>query len=269
MNRAISLRIRSINQLITKLDQRIQQQQQQQVTRKGPTPNISTSTYSTIDKKKFIKTDNGLVYTPVNNAQAFGSLENENGGEVESCFMNEVNDNGQSYEYDNFEAVASRRPVALVKKPTQFQAELSQKLKSINNGNTSNNGATTAVHRHMGATQAVPEHMSNSTATTSISSASSCASNSDLIVNNRKMVDNYHHFNGKSSASTHNRASELNVNGNKNYSLLKTTINGAANNTTAPYGNGNGGTLNRNKPPILKPKPRSNGLVEFFLNVFV
>lgn len=195
-------------------------------------------------------------------------MTDENGGEVESCFMNEVNDGGASYEYDNFESVAattvSRRPAPLLKKPNQFQAELSQKLKSINNGN---NGATTAVHSHMGVSQAVPEHMSNSTATTSISSASSCASNSDLIVNNRKMVENYHHYsqNGK-PAVTQTRTSELNVNGNKNYSLLKTTINVAANNSTGSYGNN--GTLNRNKPPILKPKPRSNGLVEILLFYF-
>ena len=74
------------------------------------------------------------------------------------------------------------------------------------------------------------EQLSNSTATTSVSSsASSCASNSDLVIKNKRPLP----------------PTPLET---KSYSLLKTTISVSANES-------NGG---KSKPPILKPKPRNN-----------
>lgn len=175
-------------------------------------------------KQQLIKTENGLVYTPVHH-------RHEDSGEIES----------PSVDYDNFEVpdsgAAARRPTSLLKKPAnQFQSELSHRLKSMGGG------------------EPQPAAASNSTATTSISSASSCASNSDLVVNSRSSQAAVYYNHRPPSHRATATVNELSVHGSKNYSLLKTTIN------MSQTGVGASSTLGRaSKPPILKPKPRTNG----------
>jgi len=144
---------------------------------------------------------------------------------------------------------------------SNFKNELSLKLKSINTNrdddlyskNYSNVKYSNTLSKNGVLANGNPyvsnqEHLSNSTATTSVSSASSCASNCDLII-----------YNSKTTTTTSTLLNGNNSNQNeKNYSLLKTTLNGsetaAITSTSTANKIFNGGV---HKPPILKPKPRN------------
>lgn len=133
--------------------------------------------------------------------------------------------------------------------------------KNYSNSKVSNNPINNSQQHHYNQS----EQLSNSTATTSVSSASSCVSNSDLNLKD---------------ASKNLAQNDDAFSSNKGYSLLKTTINmnndPAADqsghiktNGTLPKNtrvNSHNGTLNRpsavNKPPILKPKPRNNNIYQ-------
>jgi hypothetical protein len=216
--------------------------------------NAGSPAYNTVEKKKLIKTENGLVYTSINKDRSSDAL-----------MVDDSDENPYQYADDSpVNRFASTTNTNSLKKlngnklDSNFKNELSLKLKSINtnrdddlysknysnvkysntlskNGTNGNNYASNQ------------EHLSNSTATTSVSSASSCASNCDLII-----------YNSKTTTSTLLNGNN-NTNNEKNYSLLKTTLNGsesAAITTTAAATNKmlNGGV---HKPPILKPKPRN------------
>lgn len=157
-----------------------------------------------------------------------------------------------SYDYDNFDnhrnrllsngnaPYGSMSRQSKIIRPTHpnnmFQAELNQKLKSIN---TNPNQLQPNGDQH--------HQMSNSTGTTSVSSASSCASNSDLIIKREST-------NGGGGSGAEN---------GKTYSLLKTTINMNGQTSTPNTNPNQTGTLGRqSKPPILKPKPRNNGIYQ-------
>lgn len=223
----------------------------------------NNNTYTTIDRKnnnKLIKTNNGLVYTPISNEKSKEETEPEH------------------YEYDNCDEKQMSNYGSMKRGTHQnnsFQAELSLKLKSINSKEEAKspdsdiysknlkvpNGQQSKLLPSASYTQSEP--LSNSTATTSVSSASSCASNSDLIIKK------------ETNTNTNNIYGTMKRTGNnldtKNYSLLKTTINvnnSSSQNLNEPSSINNNGTLNRNlkpinlinsnKPPILKPKPRNN-----------
>jgi hypothetical protein len=135
---------------------------------------------------------------------------------------------------------------------SNFQNELSLKLKSITSNkeqqqqqnNSSPNTTPTTINTNNTVNNKIyqSEPLSNSTATTSLSSASSCTSNSDLTL--KKDINNFPNTNTKRLAplATNNDTNSDIDNTNQSYSLLKTTLN--INGTT------------NNKPPILKPKPR-------------
>ena len=250
---------------------------------------------------KLIQTKNGLVYTPktgVMNASRNKSndalLYNDDEDGVEMApkqQRHKMTTNDYEGIYDNKtllttannnknpggtlrrnareqDTVASVK--AFVDPNENFKMELTQKLKSmsesssnsqpeppVRNGSAAgrpNPKASVPVYKPI--TLAQPEHFSNTTATTSISSAASaCTSSSDLAI---KEV-------GYSSASAKSAAvsTTTEINGsNKNYSLLKTTLNGKTDSERPgggpkPNGAGDTGTLGRgNKPAITKPKPR-------------
>lgn len=175
---------------------------------------------STMERKNLIKTDNGLVYTPVN--------EREDEIEYDNCDDIRYKDNKYSSIKRN-NSVHSKQIVN-----SNFQAELNQKLKSINknddiyskNLKVKNLPSTNSFNQS--------EQLTNSTATTSVSSsASSCASNSDLII----------------KSNTLKRPLPPTPIETKNYTLLKTTISVTKSENSTPA---------KAKPPILKPKPRTN-----------
>lgn len=133
-----------------------------------------------------------------------------------------------------------------------FQNELSLRLKSMNKGEQQNElySKINAKKPNQPKFNPQSEHLSNSTATTSVSSASSCASNSDLVIKKESVYTldrRLAPLASEMSDSSNNSANNV----NKSYSLLKTTlnVNGDANK------NQQNGTY---KPPI-KPKPK-NGI---------
>lgn len=132
---------------------------------------------------------------------------------------------------------------------SNFQNELSLKLKSITSNkeqqqnNSSPNVTPTTINTNNSINNKMyqSEPLSNSTATTSLSSASSCTSNSDLTL--KKDTNNFPNTNKRLAPLATNNDTNGDIdNTNQSYSLLKTTLN--INGTT------------NNKPPILKPKPR-------------
>ncbi|CAF0842396.1 unnamed protein product [Brachionus calyciflorus] len=187
----------------------------------GKKTKLHSNGTSTIDRKNLIKTDNGLVYTPLDGKE--DEVEYDNCDEMKAK---------ESSKYSSVKRV--NNPIQN-KLNSNFQAELSQKLKSINNEEiySKNLKVKNTIPTVSSFNQS--EQLSNSTATTSVSSsASSCASNSDLIIKNKNNLLQ--------------RPLPPTPIESKNYSLLKTTISV----------NSDNGTLGKNKPPILKPKPRTN-----------
>jgi hypothetical protein len=246
--------------------------------------------YSTIDSKnlKLIKTDNGLVYTSINNNSNNSRVRTKsNDGHLnEDIKMTTMTPSRSQQRYDSIKRSAqnnnstysnvkkttlvNNNPAAsassvtatatqqLVSKNLNFQTELQQKLNSISLSKGDNNNTTNSdKETNIKATLVHAEQYS--TATTSISSASSCASNSDLIVGNRNKgnIPTGSTASAKRLAESNEMSSNTNNSSQNNkttkpYSLLKTTLNM----------NGNETTNNNNKPSILKPKPKMNGIYE-------
>lgn len=186
---------------------------------------LNSNGSSTIDRKNLIKADNGLVYTPLD------------GKDEEPDY-----DNCDEFKYKQNYSSIKRGPSSCVQSKqilnTNFQAELSQKLKSINNKDDDIYSKNLKVKNLIPSATSFnqSEQLSNSTATTSVSSsASSCASNSDLIIKNNK------------------RPLPPIPLETKSYSLLKTTISVSGN----EHNGGGGGVNGKVKPPIVKPKPRN------------
>jgi hypothetical protein len=227
--------------------------------------NSNKSNYSTVDSKnlKFIKTDNGLVYTPIN----YSNPDRNKSNDALMVEDDDDDDDEDEDEDDNYEdpiqEPTQKNESQITSKPNQnslssrhqivpntygsirkqhqqqptltnnFQNELNTRLKTINSSTKSDTNHLYSKNYGNGApyppantnnTLNVNEpacvkinSSNNSTATTSISSASSCTSHSDLV-NNKPPIDT-------------------------NYSLLKTTLN-------VP-------SLPTQKPPILKPKPKN------------
>lgn len=227
--------------------------------------NGSNHTYSSVDRKnmKLIKTDNGLVYTPIGK----DSRKNSNNDEA---------DLDANFDYDNCDELSSKfkesNKILFGNAKNSFQAELSQKLKTINKEdknaeiyskniktqNTSNPKQTLMPS----ASYTQSEPLSNSTATTSVSSASSassCSSNSDLIIKR----DSVYATTKRPQPPPLPPSQSFTTNSNKEYSLLKASINLNEINTisgTLKRGQVTKPTQNQNtldKPPILKPKPRN------------
>jgi len=158
---------------------------------------------------------------------------------------------------------------------SNFQNELSMKLKSItsNKEQQIDSGLKVSNNSVNPKTMYQSEPLSNSTATTSLSSASSCTSNSDLTLKKDNFNNNKRFLAPLANADLNDIEQNSQ---NPSYSLLKTTLN--INGTTAdqqqPAANGVAGILSKSqtklngashninynsyKPPILKPKPRGN-----------
>ena len=155
---------------------------------------------------------------------------------------------------------------------SNFQNELTLRLKSI----SSNKEQQQQQNPELISQKKPQTTESNSTVTTTLSSASSCTSNSDLILPKPPQPS----FN---NTNTIKRPLDLNPSltniesNNKQFSLLKTTLNMTSQNDNETHSdtlgrqnrhptNGltpkiNNGMIygtNTYKPPILKPKPRNN-----------
>lgn len=219
--------------------------------------NLNTNNnYSTIDSKnlKLIKTENGLVYTPLHANNTLKKNRSTDALETKEDAFNELDETQRkpiiASTYSNVKKITNNTPIN-----SSFQNELSMRLKSINkepeqslkvNNNPINSNKI--IYQS--------EPMSNSTATTSLSSASSCTSNSDLTIKKD--------FNKRLAPLANN---DTNDDNNPSYSLLKTTlnINGTDSTLSKSTTRVNGATklntdYNSYKPPILKPKPRANNI---------
>lgn len=235
--------------------------------------NLNSNNYSTIDSKnlKLIKTENGLVYTPLN-ANTIKKLNKSNDA------LETKEDHDIKYREENgYDGLDEKRAKPIIsstysnvkkitvntnsisKMPLDFQNELNSRLKSITT-NKEQQETTLKVNAN-GKFQSEP--MSNSTATTSLSSASSCTSNSDLTLKKDNFQSN--NTNGKRLAPlvTNSDIESEAATPNPNYSLLKTTLNGVSEtNGTKSQAKINGVNYNSYKPPILKPKPRTNNIYQ-------
>jgi hypothetical protein len=262
-----------------------------------------STTYSTIDSRKYIKTENGLVYTAINGTSIQNGNKSSDALVVDDYDIDDIdddeidsnNDENHHYHYADEDTDFSRAnrnknnnnnnnnsygnsiKLKTIQQNQNFKNELNQRLKSINNKtenktpeptslnqndmlysknysssklNTNNKPNNLAVQLNSNGTT----NENSSTVTTSVSSASSCSSNCDLNVNTS----------AKQKLTSLNNA---NIDKNKNYSLLKTTLNGNSSSNTEIINetnksqtklNENNLTNGTNKPPILKPKPRTN-----------
>lgn len=237
-----------------------------------------TNNYSTIDSKKFIKTENGLVYTPLNGGilkKSTDALMSEDDPHLDSKYRLEEPDYEDLRMQRNYSKIAST--YSNVKKTTQapitnkdlfggapieqdnFKNELNLKLKSFNtNGDQGKQYQMEQI----------------STATTSLSSASSCTSNTELVKDSRRLAPLANNLT-ESMVSSNGTLQGGNNGTSSTYSLLKTTLNVKGANETLDNSlamsqlNGNGSnTLRKSqnklnaacaaKPPILKPKPKGN-----------
>lgn len=256
-----------------------------------------TNNYSTIDSKKFIKTENGLVYTPLNGGilkKSTDALMIEEEEHLDSKYRleestyedlrNQRNLNNKiSNTYSN---VKKSTHLPMTNKaifgvpPLQqdnFKNELNLKLKSFNNDGRNSGKIPNQAEINKNGQQYNIEQLS--TATTSLSSASSCASNSELTkeaTQNKKaplapeLTESLMSASGTLPSNTNNNS---NTNSSNNtYSLLKTTLNvkgasealesslamhqfNASNNLRKSQNKINANPTT--KPPILKPKPRT------------
>lgn len=233
---------------------------------------LNTNNYSTIDSKKFIKTDNGLVYTPLNGGilkKSTDALMIEDDEHLDSKYRLEENYEDLRHQRilnkvsNTYSSVKKSSHMPLTNKalfgaapPMQsdFKNELNLKLKSFNGKDLADSSYGNGSKENYQTEQQV------STATTSLSSASSCTSNIEI-----------HKDNGAKLAPLANDHSEQSNKPSSTYSLLKTTLNvkGASETLDAAMNQFNSGNTLRksqtkinsqctNKPPILKPKPRPN-----------
>lgn len=236
----------------------------------------NANNYSTIDSKKFIKTDNGLVYTPLTGglkkstealeAHLDRHLDSKYHLEAESNYEDlSVNRNGSkiSNTYSHVKksthmpVMTNRALFGAIVPSENFKNELNMKIKTFN-------GPDNQMENHI------------STATTSLSSASSCTSNSEMTKDTA--IQNYNcrpkmaplasdlTDSTYSTVPATQATNQSNTNSSNNtYSLLKTTLNvkGASEALEQQLSQSAlrkiPTSVSAGKPPIIKPKPKTNG----------
>ena len=262
--------------------------QQQLLNQSKASSYLNTNTYSTIDSQKFIKTENGLVYTSLNGViKSTDALMIEEEADIDNNnkLKEEIYDEEKNQQQRNNAKISST--YSDVKKSTQaltnksifsapanqnnFKNELSLKLKTIN---TTKELVESTTNISNSTLKKPYTNEQSSTATTSLSSASSCTSNSEMLKDtntlNKRLAPLACDLTESVMDNTGSITATSNSNNNKAYLLIKTTLNGS--NEQNEFENTNqlekglrksqtklNGSVNCvAKPPILKPKPRAN-----------
>jgi hypothetical protein len=224
-----------------------------------------STTYSTIDSRKYIKTENGLVYTAINGTSIQNGNKSSDALVIDDYDVDDIddddsnNDENHHYHYadedtdfsrsnknknNNNNSYGNNIKLKTIQQNQNFKNELNQRLKTINKTDSttpepptinqndmlySKNYSSAKVNTNIKPNSLPVQLNSNGTTNENSSTVTTSVSSASSCSSNSDLNVNNNIPTKQKLTSLNNNN---NVDKNKNYSLLKTTLNGNSNSNT-------------------------------------